>query len=358
VTGASGGHIFPALSLIARLKDSPEDIDTLFVLPRKNIGSQIISDSGRIEYLPVSKFRMEYSFKNLVEIFNFLKSFYKSIFILVEFRPSVVVGFGTLICVPMVFWAWFFRIKTIIHEQNVLPGRANRLLAVCADKIAVSFPQTKEYLKAYEAKVIFTGNPIKRELKRYPKKEARGFFGLDDNRSTILVMGGSQGSHRINYAFLAALESINEPDRLQIIHLTGKEDYNLLKDSYGNMKVDVRLFGFLKEMQFAYSAADLVISRSGATTIAELVYFALPAILIPYPFAYRHQLFNARVLESYRVALVIEDAALGKTGLGKVIASLLDDPLRISSMRDSYKNISRPEADNLLAKEVLSLACI
>jgi UDP-N-acetylglucosamine--N-acetylmuramyl-(pentapeptide) pyrophosphoryl-undecaprenol N-acetylglucosamine transferase len=358
VTGASGGHIFPALSLIARLEDNPEDIDTLLVLPRKNIESQIIPGSCRVEYLPVSTVKMECSFENLVGIFNFLKSFCKSIFILAEFRPSVVVGFGTLTCIPMVFGAWFFRIRTIIHEQNVLPGRANRLLAGCADKIAVSFPQTKGYLKAYEAKVIFTGNPIKRELKRYPRKEARDFFGLDDNRLTILVMGGSQGSHRINNAFLAALGNIKALDRLQIIHLSGKEDYSLLRDSYTNMEVDVRLFGFLKEMQFAYSAADLAISRSGATTIAELVYFALPAILIPYPFAYRHQLFNARALESYRVAVVIEDGVLGKSGLGKAIASLLGDPLRLSSMRDSYKNISRTQADNLLAQEVLSLSCI
>jgi UDP-N-acetylglucosamine--N-acetylmuramyl-(pentapeptide) pyrophosphoryl-undecaprenol N-acetylglucosamine transferase len=171
-------------------------------------------------------------------------------------------------------------------------------------------------------------------------------------------MGGSQGSHRINNAFLAALGNIKALDRLQIIHLSGKEDYSLLRDSYTNMEVDVRLFGFLKEMQFAYSAADLAISRSGATTIAELVYFALPAILIPYPFAYRHQLFNARALESYRVAVVIEDGVLGKSGLGKAIASLLGDPLRLSSMRDSYKNISRTQADNLLAQEVLSLSCI
>lgn len=356
VTGASGGHIFPALSLIARLKDNPEGTAALLVLPKKHIKDEVISHND-ISYLSVSTLSAKLSFKNLAAAFGFLKSFLQSIFILAEFRPAVVVGFGSLTSVPVVFWAWFFRIKTIIHEQNVLPGRANRLLAMCADKIAVSFPQTKGCLKHYEEKIIFTGNPIRRELRRCAKKEARDFFGFDQEKLTILVMGGSQGSHRINYAFLDALKDIKALSGLQIIHLAGEEDYGLLKDRYGDLKAQVRLFSFLKEMQFAYSAADLAISRSGATTITELIYFALPAILIPYPFAWRHQLFNAKVLESCCAALVIEEEALGKAGLKEAITSLLNDPLRISLMHGAYKDISRPETDDLLAREALSLTC-
>lgn len=355
VTGASGGHIFPALGLLGRLRDKHKNIDALLVLPR-GIKNQFTCNDYRVSYVSASAIKIKFDLRNLTAIFNFLKSFFEGIFILAEFRPTVVVGFGSIISIPLVFAAWLFRIKTLIHEQNVFPGRANRFMAVFVDKVAVSFPQTKDYLRAGQGKIVFTGNPIRQELKRCPKNESLDFFGLSQDKLTILVMGGSQGSHRINGAFLEAIARINNQDRLQVIHLTGQMDYDQVRASYEGLKIQVRLFSFLEKMQFAYSASDIVISRAGATTIAELAYFALPAILIPYPFAYQHQLLNAQALGSYGSAVVLEEKALGNDGLRQAIAGLLDNPAKIHFMRDAYRNISWSRADNLLAEEVFSLA--
>jgi len=355
VTGSSGGHIFPALSLINSLKDKSESIGTLLVLPRKIIGKDIVPCGYKIEYISVSSIKIKLNFKNLCSVFNFLKSIFESLFILAEFKPRVVVGFGSLASVPVVFWAWLFRIKTMLHEQNVLPGRANKFLAPFVDRIAVSFLKTKEYLKPYQEKVVLTGNPLRQGLKRCPKADSLRFFGMDKNKLTILVMGGSQGSHGVNCAFLNALSELRCRERLQVVHLAGELDYGMLKHEYDGLGVRVKIFSFLKEMEFAYSASDIVISRAGATTIAELIYFSLPAILIPYPFAYRHQSFNAGFLESHGAAVMIEEGQLAGGRLRKVMAELLNTPGKIESMLSAYGNIPQTQAGDLLREETVSL---
>jgi len=356
VTGSSGGHIFPALSLINSLNDKSISIDTLLVLPRKRSGKDIVLCGSRIEYLSASSIKIKLNFKNLCAVFNFLKSIFESLFILAEFKPQVVVGFGSLTSVPVVFLAWLFRIKTMLHEQNVLPGRANKFLAPFADRIAVSFFKTKDYLKPYQEKIVLTGNPLRQELKLCSKIDSLRFFGMDKNKLTILVMGGSQCSSSVNRAFLTCISKLKSRERLQVVHLTGELDYSMLKDEYERLGIEVRIFSFLKEMEFAYSASDIVISRAGATTIAELIYFSLPAILIPYPFAYRHQSFNAWFLESYGAAVMIGEGQLPGGRLGEALADLLNTPAKIESMRSAYGNIPRTQADNLLREATISLA--
>ncbi len=297
VGGLSGGHIFPALSFIDRLREKQGNIETILILPRSDIASRIEKLDYKVEYICVSPLKLRIDFKNSVALFNFFRATLQSIVILSTHKPDIVVGFGSLVSVPMVILAWLFRIKTLIHEQNVIPGRANRLLAIFSDKIAISFTQTQDYFRKYERKVVFTGNPIRRQLVRIERIKALEFFGFSDDKFTILVMGGSQGSHRINLEFLRAISAISDKFNFQVIHLAGLKDFVLLQDGYKDLGANIRLLSFCEQMQYAYSACDLVISRCGATTIAEIMSFSLPAIIIPYPFAYRHQMANAKVLE-------------------------------------------------------------
>jgi len=354
VTGSSGGHIFPALSFIEALKESDKKIDTLLVLPKKSLRQESLPASLKVKQISISVIKPGLGVGNLIALFNFFKGSFESLFLLLEYNPEVVVGFGSLNSIPLVLLAWIFRIRTLIHEQNVIPGRANRVLAKFADKIALSFSSTRDYLNVSREKMIITGNPIRKELKRIDRAEAFEFFGFNENKFTILVVGGSQGSHRINMCFLEAIANIPERSRFQVVHICGQMDFDLLLKKYEDLDLKFALYPFLNEMQYAYSAASLVISRAGATTVAELLNFGLPAIIIPYPYAYAHQSSNAQVLETMGVARIIKDDELDAQRLKQALLDLANNPEELKLMRLNFAVSIRPNAADLLIKEALS----
>lgn len=354
VAGASGGHIFPALGFLDTLKYKP-GIETLLILPRISIRNHTQDFGYKINFISICPIKLSLNFKNLAAILKFLKGSLESIFILLGFRPDIVVGFGSLTSIPMVMFARLFRIKTLIHEQNVIPGRANRFLAKFTDIIAISFLETKDYFKAQRKKIAFTGNPMRKVLNRIDKQRALEFFGFSDNKFTMLVMGGSLGSHKVNIQFLNALSMISNKLKLQIVHLSGIKDYDLLTRRYKDLDVSVKLFSFLEAMQYAYSACDLILSRAGATTVAEIIYFGLPAIIVPYPYAYKHQLSNAKILENKGCALIIPDSQLSAQVLKKTIEGFLNNPGTLNEMRSRYNGFARLNASSMLVEQALSL---
>lgn len=354
VSGSSGGHIFPAISFLDALKAKYRYADTLLVLPKKNIKDRIERYGHPVNYISVSNLKASVRFKNIISIFNFFKGYLESAFILSRFSPDIIVGFGSVASIPLVLLGWLFRIKTLIHEQNVIIGRANYLLLKFADRVALSFAATQDDLRANK-KIAVTGNPLRREIAVIEKNTALSFLGLPSRKFTILVMGGSQGSHRLNAGFLKAVLALKNKESFQVIHLSGEADYAWLKAEYLKLGLTVSLSGFLKAMQYAYSAADLVIARSGATSIAEILRFRLPAILIPYPYAYRHQLANAQVLSDKGCALILEDEALDSDKLSQIIETLLDRPQQLQDMVLRYNQIPVSDAANLLVEEAVSL---
>jgi len=355
VTGSSGGHIFPALGFLDTLTTRRKDIEVLLVLPRKGIISQIKGARYNINYISIASIKPRLDFKNFIALLNFLKGSCESIIILLKFRPCAVVGFGSLASIPMVIFAWLLGMKTLIHEQNVIPGRANRLLVKFVDKIALSFAETQAYLKDYKRKIAVTGNPIRAGLIRVDKNKALDFFNLNSGKFTILVTGGSQASHRINFGFLRAMSAIPDKSIFQVIHLAGNSDIDLLDNAYRDLNIDARLFNFLEPMHYAYSASDLVVSRGGATTIAEIMFFKMPAIIVPYPYAYKHQAANAGVLKNTGAGITIRDDELDADILGKNINELISNPQRIRAMRSCYGNGPGTGANDLLAEAVVSL---
>jgi len=352
-SGSSGGHIFPALALMDSLKE--KGASCLLVLPQKCRESMILSGRTDIEFIASAPLSFRLSAGNIYGVYVFLKGAWEGLRILLKFKPDAVIGFGSLHTVALLFWAWLFRIKTMIHEQNLLPGRANRLLCRFVDRIALSFEQTKKYLRIPETKMVVTGNPIRRELARIPRQEALDFFKFKEGKFTILIAGGSQGSQKINSACSAGIAALARGRELQVIHICGFGDITGLENVYTAAGIPHKLFDFLSAMQYAYSVADLAICRAGATTIAELGKFSLPAILVPYPFAYSHQLGNARVLEEAGSARVILDAELTPGKLKAVLDDLLTDPGELTAMARAYDKIQVPDAAGSLAREVLEL---
>jgi UDP-N-acetylglucosamine--N-acetylmuramyl-(pentapeptide) pyrophosphoryl-undecaprenol N-acetylglucosamine transferase len=356
VTGASGGHIFPALAFLERLQIVYKDIGVLLVLPRRSSKYQLAPERLSVKYISTVALDLRPGLKNIIALGKFAKGAWESLFFLLKFKPDIVVGFGGLDSVPMLLWAWVLRIPTLIHEQNVIPGRANRLLAKFADKVALSFPQTRKYLAINQERIAFTGNPIRGGLKIVAKKEAVAFFGFSEDKITILVMGGSQGSHHINVGFLKAILSLAERPRLQIIHLSGSDDFQFVSDSYREAHASAKVFSFLQDMHYAYSAADLVICRAGATSIAEIRFFKLPAILIPYPYAWQHQLSNARALADEGCAFILKDEELDSQILKEKLSLILGDPALSKAMAGAYCKRETKDASDLLVREAMALS--
>jgi UDP-N-acetylglucosamine--N-acetylmuramyl-(pentapeptide) pyrophosphoryl-undecaprenol N-acetylglucosamine transferase len=352
-TGSSGGHIFPALALMDQLKASGADV--LMVLPKKNSSGEIAGESESIKYIHASSLGLKLGSKNISGAYFFLIGAWEGLRAIIEFKPDVVVGFGSLNTVALLFWAWLFRIKTVIHEQNAVPGRANRLLAKFVDRVAVSFVQTSSYLKISRQKIILTGNPIRKGLVRLGRKEALDFFNFKEGKFNILITGGSQGSHKLNTVCSAALSGCDEKNNLQLVHISGAQDFRLINQVYAQAAIAHKVFNFFHDMQYAYSIADLIICRAGATTIAELQRFGLPALLIPYPFAYAHQLNNAKVLEDSGSAMIIRDEELCVEKLRDIIRELMGGSQKLKTMRQAYSRVQILDAAGLLANEVLNL---
>lgn len=353
VSGSSGGHIFPALALIESLQGNGNQL--LLVLPQKIQDSGIPVKFKEIEYIHSANLNFSSAGKIIFFLYYFLLGAIESLRIFIKFKPDVVVGFGSLNTIALVFFSWMFRAKTIIHEQNVICGRANSFLAKLADKVAVSFKETKSYLDIAEEKIVFTGNPLRSDLARLDKVKALDFFKFKAGKFNILITGGSQGSHKLNEVCFKAISACQKNDFLQVVHISGREDFILLKEKYAALSLTSKVFDFFPPMQYAYSIADLVICRAGATTIAELQKFGLAAILVPYPFAYAHQLANAKVLEQLGSGIIIQDSQLTEEKLKKQLTAFLENPEKSEDMRQAYAKIRVQDAASVLAKEVLNL---
>lgn len=228
-------------------------------------------------------------------------------------------------------------------------------MAKIADKIAISFSESSAYLNVSSNRLVLTGNPLRASLQEIDKGEALRFFALSEKKFTILVTGGSQGSHKINLCFQQAFSELPGRENLQVIHLAGNKDYLSLKEAYKDFSGGIKLFDFLKDMQYAYSAADLVITRAGATTISEIILFKLPAIIIPYPYAYQHQLANARILERRGLATIIEDGLLDARILKDTLGSLLNNRQRLANMRAGFEHLDVSSAAERLVECCVSL---
>ena len=349
--GGTGGHIFPGLSLYHALKKRDSDADIVLVLARRAISASIVSQDFPHIYLSIVPLRFipphqkfwRGGLQNIIIVLKLLKGIFQSLGILFRFRPAVVVGFGGYASFFLVFFACIFRIKTIIHEQNVTPGRANWILAYFVDKIAISFSKTRDYFGINSSKVKFTGSPLRPDLSRIEKTTACQFFGLYPDKFTILVMGGSQGSQKINNIFLKAVSLIKNRSEFQVIHLCGEEDQIKLSNGYKGLGIRARVFSFFGPMQYVYSAVDIVISRAGSATINEIALFGLPSILIPYPYVRRHQIENANYFCQNNAAILIEEKDLSPEILKGKILKLFNNPDLQESMSKNILMFSRPK---------------
>jgi UDP-N-acetylglucosamine--N-acetylmuramyl-(pentapeptide) pyrophosphoryl-undecaprenol N-acetylglucosamine transferase len=354
--GGTGGHLFPAIAIAEELRRQDRETEIMFVGTKKKIEGRVVPERGfMFASISISGFRRTVSIHNLVFPVRVIVSFVQSILLILRFRPSVVVGTGGYVCGPPLFAAWMLRVPTLLQEQNSYPGVTTRMLARCASEVHLSFASTLGYLSRRK-NVFVTGNPVRQTIGRVSRKDGAAVFGIDPERLTLLVFGGSLGARGINTAMLLALPHLNIPG-LQVIWQTGEHGYSTVRSSvpadFAAGKIVV--LPYIERMESAYAASDLVLCRAGATSVAELASAGMPAILVPYPFAAAdHQTENARVLATAGAAVIIPEASLDRE-LPGALDSLLRNRETLRTMAANAKLLAKPDAAGDLADAITRL---
>jgi len=333
--GGTGGHLFPGLAVAEAVAGADPD-RVLFVGSAYGIEARVIPQT-RFAFRPLAIHGLRgRGARGALQLAAQLpQAIVQAWRILGRFGADVVVGVGGYASFPVVVAAWLRRVPTVLLEQNAHPGLANRVLARLARRVCTTFAEAERYFPA--GKVVLTGNPVR--LFAAPVAAPRHGF-------TLLVFGGSQGAHRLNETMADAAAALRDAlPGLRIIHQTGAADCAALRATYERLGVTAEVREFIDDMGAAYAAADVVVCRAGATTVAELTALGKPAILVPYPFAADdHQRANASVLEGHGAAMMILDRALTGAALAQTVSELARDPGRLARMGDAARRLARPDA--------------
>ncbi|MBI3252318.1 MAG: UDP-N-acetylglucosamine--N-acetylmuramyl-(pentapeptide) pyrophosphoryl-undecaprenol N-acetylglucosamine transferase [Candidatus Omnitrophica bacterium] len=322
--GGSGGHIFPAFSVAEELKKRRPDCRIVYVCGNKGIEREIFRplENEKVISIASAPFLGRRSLWDARFLIKLAAGILGSARALGAEKPDVVVGFGGYFSFPVVLTARLMGVRTLIHEQNVVPGVANRFLSRWTDGTALSFAETKGALPKKAKDVRVTGNPIRASIEKGNREEALGYFGFDAGKMTLLLLGGSQGAESINALFFRALKFLPEDwrGRVQILHLSGKMPPFESEKTCRDAGMNCRAYAFFERMDLAYAAADLALGRSGATFLAEIAAKKIPAILVPYPHGNGHQKVNARVFSRTHDAAVLDELKIDPKKLAELLA--------------------------------------
>lgn len=354
--GGTGGHIFPAISIANAIKARDEKADILFVGANGRMEMERIPKAGYpIEGLPVRGFDRKNLLKNISVLIDLQKSIKKAKNIIRNFKPDIAIGVGGYASAPTLRAASKFDVPTLLQEQNSYAGVTNKMLASKASKICVAYEGMEKFFPA--EKIVMTGNPVRQDLFNVqPKaKEAYDFFGLNPEKKTLLIVGGSLGAKTINQSVSAKLKALSESD-IQVIWQTGKFYIKQMrKDAEKYISKDFIVTDFISRMDYAYAIADLVISRAGASSISELCLLAKPVILVPSPnVAEDHQTKNAMALVNKNAAIMVRD----KNAIEKLIPEALDLIQNDKLLNDFSKNIvtlAQKDSANRIVDEVFNI---
>ncbi|GAB3009206.1 undecaprenyldiphospho-muramoylpentapeptide beta-N-acetylglucosaminyltransferase [Niabella terrae] len=352
--GGTGGHIFPAVAIANALKQQAPDTEILFVGARGKMEMERIPKAGyRIVGLDIAGFNRSSLFKNLGLPLKLIRSFFQVRRIFREFRPDAVIGVGGYSTFPVLKQAQALDIPNFIHESNSFAGRSNKMLAADATKIFTGTAGMDRFFPAQ--KIIVTGNPVRKDIAagQVNRESALEAFGLVSGKTTLLVVGGSLGARSINEAIAAGLDRLQDAG-LQLIWQTGK-GFDAAKAEAAAGRPGVWAGAFIDRMELAYAAADLVMARAGAMTVAEICVVGKPAIFVPYPFAAEdHQTVNARQLTDQGAARMIPDARVKEEGLAQILTLAADAGQR-AAMIEKLAPLSVKDADERIAAEVLQV---
>ena len=367
--GGTGGHIFPAISIANAIRQQRPDAKILFVGAEGRMEMQRVPDAGyEIIGLPVAGFDRKRLWRNVGVIIKLLRSQWKARKIIKQFKPQVAVGVGGYASGPTLKTAAMMKIPTLIQEQNSYAGVTNKLLAKNAHKICVAYEGMERFFP--KEKIILTGNPVRQTLlsQKVSREEAANHFGLDAQRKTILIIGGSLGARTLNETMIAGLDLIKQHPEIQFIWQVGKvyiEQVKVTLAEYSGKPVcnqhveglpNLYVNDFIKSMEYAYAASDLVVSRAGAGSISEFCLLGKPVILVPSPnVAEDHQTQNALALVNRNAALYVKDSEANRQLMNLAIETIRDDD-KLKELGKNILDMALPNSAEIIASEVLRLA--
>ena len=346
--GGTGGHLFPGLAVAEQLK--LRGCDVALLISPKNVDQQAVKAARGLEIFTLPAVALQNR-----NYFSFARSFWQSRSaakkIFRRHNPSAVLAMGGFTSAPPVLAAKSFGAKTFLHESNTIPGRANRFLAYVVDEAFVGFHQTVGRLNA--PKVTTTGTPVRPQFQPQGAAKCRSALGLEPNRPTILVVGGSQGASGLNEMILSTLPRLAEKG-WQWLHLTGAGDFEKMKAAYAARGTKAVVKPFLAEMDLALGAATVAVSRAGASSLAEIAAMRLPALLVPFPAAAdNHQFFNASAFEKTGAAMLLEQKKSTPEKVAEILVKLVEDETTRSQMQSALAQWHAPKAAEQIAEAVM-----
>lgn len=352
--GGTGGHIFPAIAIANALKKTDSTIEILFVGANGKMEMEKVPQAGyAIKGLDIAGFNRSSLIKNIGLPFKLIKSFMQVKKIFKEFMPDAVIGVGGYSSFPVLRYAQTKKIPTFIHESNSFAGKSNILLGKKATKVFVASEGMEKFFPS--EKIIVTGNPVRQAIvgEMVSKEEALQFFSLDTDKKVVLVVGGSLGAKSINEAVDEGLE-IFEKEGLQVVWQTGKPYAMQAKERVAGKK-GIWANDFITQMEYAYAAADIVIARAGAMTVAELCVVKKPVVFVPYPYAAEdHQTANAKQLVNKQAAIMIKDSEV-KEKLVEMVIALSKDENKQKELKNNIAAMAVTNADIVIADAIIKV---
>jgi UDP-N-acetylglucosamine--N-acetylmuramyl-(pentapeptide) pyrophosphoryl-undecaprenol N-acetylglucosamine transferase len=350
--GGTGGHLFPGLAIAREFMKRNNKNSVVFVSKGNPLERSVLNQTDfKLETIAAEGIKGRGLWNQMKSVLKIPGGVIAAIRILRRYRPDLAVGLGSYSAGPVILGAWLLGTKIVLHEQNILPGITNRILSRFADRIYVSFDDTKAGLNPRKTRV--TGNPVREELlSRKHRNEATG--GL--RPFCLLIIGGSQGAHSINRVVIEALDYLTKKNGLTFIHQTGTDDEHMVTEAYQRRDIPARVQSFFRHMAPLYKQADLIICRAGATTVAELTALGKAAIFIPFPFAADdHQVLNAETLAREGAAEIILEKDLNARALGQKIEYYASQPQALEAMAAKAGRLGHPDAAQIIVDDCYQL---
>lgn len=350
--GGTGGHLYPAIAIAEEVLKKKPETKIVFVGTSKKIEARVVPEKGfEFHAIWISGFSRRLRLSNILFPLKVVVALIQSFFLIKKIKPNVVVGTGGYVCGPILFVASLLRIPTVVHESNSYPGVTTRLLASRVSKVFITFEITRQWL-SQKATIEVVGNPTRENLSTTSKEDGCRFFDLSVNKKTIFAFGGSLGASSINSMMPALIEDAIAHD-YQIIWQTGETDWQ--SASAIRQHPNIKVMKYVDRMDCGYAAADMIVSRSGATTLAELTRLGKPAILVPYPFAAaNHQELNAQTMVESGAAIMIKDSEL-RDKFFPTVRGLLFDEVKQKAMTERSLSLGKPNAGKEITEKIFEL---
>ncbi len=345
--GTTGGHLFPAIALAHEFLSENRRSNMLFVSTGRPLELNILKEQGfSHKKINASGIKGLSLFKKLISLFKLPFGVLSAVVIISRFKPNIIIGVGGFSSAPVIMAGYLLRKRIFLHEQNLLPGIANKVMGRFADKIYVSFEETKHYFD--KNKTILSGNPVRREFINKKMKTT----GKESSRLNILITGGSQGANGINHAVADSLPLLKNKEIYSFIHQAGEKDVAFLKEAYRANNIKAEVISFITDMPDAFQKANLIVARSGALTVSEIMATGKPALFIPFPQAAdNHQFYNAKPLADAGAALIIEENKLNGTILAEQLTFFEKNRDELKTMSEKAADFNMPDAAGFIVNE-------